>query len=118
MNGIPTQQYWQPALNGSGVVAGVDDINQCLSIILKTPKGADPHRPWFGCDAWRYLDQPATVALPHIVREAVDAINACEPRITLNSVKPQASDIGAWIVLIKWSLPGGVPQTTQVGLQW
>ena len=36
---------WQFKLNGIGDVAeGVEDINQCIALILNTPKGSDLHR--------------------------------------------------------------------------
>ena len=38
------------------VVQGFDDVNQCISIILTTPKGSDYLRPTFGCDIWRFTD--------------------------------------------------------------
>jgi len=44
--------------SGSGigqVVEGVADINQCIGIILSTPKGSDPLRPTFACDLWRWI---------------------------------------------------------------
>jgi uncharacterized protein len=75
--------------SGSGigqVVQGVADINQCVSIILSTPKGSDPLRPTFACDVWNLLDAPLTIARPALVREIVEAITIWEPRISLLSV--------------------------------
>jgi len=69
-----------------GVVQGLDDIDQCISIILTTPPGSDPLRPTFGADLWRYIDNPITSAVPSIVREVSAAINMWEPRVTLESV--------------------------------
>ena len=42
---------WQYKLNSIGSVAeGVEDINQCIAIILLTQKGSDPLIPTFGSD--------------------------------------------------------------------
>ena len=66
---------WSSKLNGLGeVVEGLDDIRQCISIILGTQKGSLPHRLDFGSDLWKYIDLPPSVAKPHIIREAAQAI--------------------------------------------
>jgi phage baseplate assembly protein W len=69
-----------------GVVQGIDDINQCIGIILTTPKGSDPLRPAFACDLWQLIDAPVTVARPALVREIVEAITKWEPRVRVLSV--------------------------------
>ena len=56
------------------VVQGVADVNQCIAIILGTPKGADPLRPTFGADLWQYIDYPIQAAIPAIAREITEAI--------------------------------------------
>ena len=43
-----TSLHWQPALGGEGIVEDAADIDQAIRVILKTPKGSDPHRPEFG----------------------------------------------------------------------
>jgi len=113
---------------GSGignVVQGLADINQCIAIILTTPKGTDPFRPDFACDVWKYVDKPLTLSLPQIVREVTEAITKWEPRVTLISVVPEALDPndqgGAHLSIdITWQLAlGGTvtpPQTTTVTL--
>ena len=54
---------WQCKLNEIGGIAeGVNDINQCIAIILETPKGSDPHRPDFGSDILKYVDYPINIA--------------------------------------------------------
>jgi len=89
-----TSADWSLALDapgepGSGignVVQGVNDVNQCIQIILTTPKGSDPLRPTFAVDIWRYLDAPIDTALPAIVREVTEAISLWEPRVTVLSI--------------------------------
>lgn len=81
---------WQPKLNAHGeIVEGLDDIRQCIRIILGTPKGSDPHRPTFGSDLWRYIDFPIDDAIPNVIRESVDAIRIWETRIDVVRVVPR-----------------------------
>src|SRR5438105_3351057 len=68
------------------VVQGIDDIDQCIAIILTTPKGSDPLRTTFGADLWHYIDNPISVAIPSIVREVSAAIAMWEPRVTVQSI--------------------------------
>lgn len=111
---------------GSGigrVVQGLDDVGQCVKIILTTPKGADPLRPTFGADLWRYVDAPISIARAGLVREITEAITLWEPRIDVVKVTttPIQSDLlqpGAHLsVDVVWriKLTGGnlVGRTTQ-----
>jgi hypothetical protein len=78
---------WQPKLNKIGsVVEGIDDINQCIAIILATPKGSVPHRPDFGSDIYKYIDYPVNEAVPNIIRETIDAIRKWETRVDIKNV--------------------------------
>src|ERR1700677_1185091 len=89
-----TSADWSLALDtpgrpGSGignVVQGIADVNQCISIILTTPKGSDPLRPTFGADIWHHIDAPIDTAIPAIVREVTEAILRWEPRVTVVSI--------------------------------
>ena len=95
---------WQLRLNTIGSVAeGVDDINQCIAIILTTPKGSVPHRPTFGSDIHKYVDYPVNSAKANIIRESVDAIEKWETRIKIDSVTVEinATQIK---VKIQWTL--------------
>ena len=79
----------QPGEPGSGignVVQGIADVNQCIQIILTTPKGSDPLRPTFGADLWKFLDAPINAAISAIVTEVTTAITQWEPRVKLTSV--------------------------------
>ena len=54
-----TYADWQYKLDTIGSVAeGKEDINQCIAIILLTPKGSVPHRPDFGSNIYKYIDYP------------------------------------------------------------
>jgi phage baseplate assembly protein W len=68
------------------VVQGMADVDQCVRIILTTPKGSDPLRPTFGADLWRYVDTPINLAQASIVREIAEALLLWEPRIDLLKV--------------------------------
>ena len=89
-----TSADWSLALDtpgepGSGigrVVQGAADVNQCIQIILSTPKGSDPLRPTFGADIWRYIDYPINAATAAIVREVTLSITLWEPRVILLKV--------------------------------
>lgn len=84
---------WQFKLNEIGSVAeGLDDIDQCIKIILMTRKGSDPHRPEFGSDVWQYIDYPVNEAIPNIIREAYDAINLWETRVRVNSITAEINE--------------------------
>ncbi len=86
---------WSLALGAIGeVVQGLADVEQCLGIIVTTPRGSDPLRPTFGADIWRYIDFPISFALPAIVSELTSAITTWEPRVNLVSVTVQPVNDG------------------------
>jgi uncharacterized protein len=104
---------------GSGignVVMGVDDVDQCIAIILTTPKGTDVLRPTFGTDLWKYIDAPIGEAGPAVVREVTQSITQWEPRVKVLSVTstPLAGVVtqpGAHVeITVAWQLNlGGAP---------
>ncbi len=109
-----TAVHWQPELGSPDtIVMGIADIEQAIAIILRTPKGADPHRPEFGSNLRNYLDWPVERAIPHVVRESVEAIRRWEPRVDVVSVTPtiDASHLTLRVVL---RLADGVEVQTQV----
>ncbi len=95
---------WQYKLNDIGSVAeGVEDINQCIAVILTTPKGTVPHRPTFGSDIYKYVDYPLLSARPNIIREVIDAINTWETRVNIDSVSVENEE-SQLKIKIQWSL--------------
>jgi uncharacterized protein len=119
------QADWSLRLGAIGeVVEGLDDVEQCLGIIVTTPRGSDPLRPTFGADIWRYIDFPVNLAIPAIVSELTAAITAWEPRVNLVSVAAQpandaSTQSGAHLeVTLNWQLKLGTAaaliQTTTV----
>jgi phage baseplate assembly protein W len=110
-----TSTDWSLALGAIGdVVQGIADVEQCLGIIVTTPRGSDPIRPTFGADIWRFIDFPINRALPAIVSELTAAITVWEPRVTLVSVTAQpvidaSAQSGAHLdVTLNWQLKLGV----------
>ncbi len=116
---------WSLKLGSIGeVVEGIRDVEQCLAIILTTPKGSDVLRPTFGADIWRYIDNPISVAIPAIVREVSAAIAMWEPRVQLlgvriSPVNESSAQSGAHINLaITWQLKlaGASRQNTSISI--
>lgn len=93
---------------GSGignVVQGVNDINQCLLIIITTPLGSDPLRPTFGCDLLSWIDKPITLAKPGLVAAIITAITTWEPRVTIVSVVINPGAIlGQLVIALTWQV--------------
>lgn len=85
------------------VVEGYDDINQSINTILKTPKGTDVFRPFFGAEITKYSDQPINQAGPEMVREILEALQIWETRIEVTSVN-YTVDISAINFEIRWIL--------------
>ena len=108
---------WQLKMNTIGDVAeGVDDINQCIAIILLTRKGSDPQRPTFGSEIYKYIDYPVNEAIPSIIRETTDAITLWETRIKVNSVKAEIDNTNITIK-VEWTLKdSNVSATAEVTL--
>ena len=108
---------------GSGigkVVKGVDDVDQCIAIILTTPKGTDVLRPTFGTDLWKYIDAPISQAGPAVVREVTQSITQWEPRVKVLSVTTTplsgiVTQPGAHVeITVAWQLNlGGAPSPAQ-----
>ena len=98
---------WQCNLNGIGGAAqGVEDINQCIAIMLQTQKGSDPHRPTFGSDIMKYVDYPINAAKPNIIRETIDAINLWETRVKVNRTEVEISGTKI-LIKVEWTLANG-----------
>lgn len=95
---------WQLKLNSIGSVSeGIEDINQCIAIILLTQKGSVPHRPTFGSDIYKYIDYPINSAKANIIRETVNAIEKWETRIKIDSITIEKNETQIK-VKIQWSL--------------
>ncbi|KQC02104.1 GPW/gp25 family protein [Pedobacter sp. Hv1] len=82
----PTSNFQLSAV-GVGVIAlGLADIRQCIDFILRTIPGSDPLRPLFGCDIYKYVDNPITTGVPNMKKAIFEAIELWEPRIKVTSI--------------------------------
>ncbi|HTW87575.1 MAG TPA: GPW/gp25 family protein [Candidatus Binataceae bacterium] len=109
-----TSVDWSLKLGAIGeIVEGPADVEQCLQIILSTPKGSDPLRPTFGANLWQYIDFPIDTAVPSLVREVTEAITLWEPRVKLISITaaPDPNVISNLLVNVVWSLQLGTMPT-------
>lgn len=96
------QPNWSFSLETIGeVVQGIDEISQCLILIVKTQKGTDPLRPDFGSDLFLYIDKPISESLPKVMKSIVDGINLWESRVEVTKVS--------------YSVNGG---TTDFSIEW
>lgn len=105
-----------PGAGIGGVVQNLDDINQCIIIILTTIPGEDPFRPTFGCNLFAYIDQPVAVAMAKLSGLVTNALATWEPRINVLSVTTNyggANNPGLVQVKVVWQLklPGLQPYT-------
>lgn len=96
---------WQLSINASdSLVQGIDEVKQCIDIILLTEVGSDPLRPEFGCDILRHLDKPSNQAVPNIMREITISVARWEPRVELVKITPiiDTTDPGRFKFQIEW----------------
>ena len=108
--------HWSPKLGSPGeTVTGLDDIAQCIRIILETPKGSDPLRPLFGSDVYLYIDRPLPQSAPHLVREAWDAIATWEPRAVVERVQVTPGNAHAVIEVFWHPIDGIRTEVLRVG---
>lgn len=99
---ISNAAHWQPALTGDGVVEGLDDVHQCILLILGTPLGSVPHRPMFGWDGIDLLDGDIDTITPQLIQKATDAVLRWEPRILKVTVMVEQGDARAWLRVTWW----------------
>ena len=78
---------WQFSASKIGEIAeGIEDLRQCIQIILTTTKGSDPLRPLFGSDIWRFIDTPVTTAVANISAEIIDSVGKWESRVNVEKL--------------------------------
>jgi phage baseplate assembly protein W len=85
-----TNTDWSLSLAApDAIVQGLDDIKQCIKIILGTRKGSDRLRPDFGSDHFKYLDKPVNASGPGVLAEIQTALTTYETRIKVTLVTAQ-----------------------------
>jgi len=66
----------------------IKSVLQNIQVILTTPKGSDVHRPDFGSELYKFIDQPLTaLTVGKIKAYIVDEIERWEPRVKVKEVK-------------------------------
>jgi phage baseplate assembly protein W len=98
---------WSPELGSFGqVVENVRDIEQCISTILLTPRGSDPHRPEFATGIFDYIDYPQNEVTQLLIKEVYESIIRWEPRINILNVSINllTDEIERIEVVIEWAI--------------
>ena len=114
VNDIKTNNWALSATTQGEVVLDLEDINQCITIILATVKGTDPLRPEFGCDILKWIDRPVNQAIPNIIKEAVAAINLWEPRVIVTKANARIENYTIFVTIEWETLSSSLISSTQV----
>jgi len=87
---------------GVKMAEGLDDINQCLHILLSTKLGERIMRPDFGCNMDEAVFEAMSTSFQTYIKDLVkQAILLYEPRITLISITTANSDELNGVMLIE-----------------
>lgn len=82
---ITDTRNWQININNpSTIVEGIDDIAQCIYVILNTIPGSDPLRPTFGSNVYQYIDRPMNEVQSMLIYGITESIKKWEKRIKIN----------------------------------
>jgi len=93
------------------IVADVEDLKQCLYIIVSTRKGSAPGWREFGCGLFDHVDKPVNVVGPIVAQEMRAAIERWEPNIIIQEITFAHEDLGVVRWTIKW-IPSDGTRTT------
>lgn len=100
-----TSESWQIGASAPGEIAqGIDDISQCIGIILNTMPGSDLLRPDFGSALVEYLDQPLQLAQAGVKKALTRDIERWEPRVKVVKINATIVDADAINVEVVWRL--------------
>ncbi len=83
---ISSSMWSMSVANYGAVVTDLEDIKQCVLIILSTNKGSDPFRPDFGFNIGELLDKPVNYVIPNGKLGIVDALTNYEPRVKVTRI--------------------------------
>jgi phage baseplate assembly protein W len=65
----------------------IKSVLQNIQVILTTPKGSDVHRPDFGSELYKFIDQPlTTLTAGKIKAYIVEEIERWEPRVKVMGI--------------------------------
>lgn len=80
-------EAWQLGISQSGdIVTDLNDIGQCILMIVNTQKGSDPVNPLFGVDLMKWIDAPMNVMIPNLINEITRQVSTWEPRAEITKV--------------------------------
>lgn len=83
-----TTKTWSVKVASLGdIVADVEDIKQCVALIVFTRKRSVPGQPEFGCDWYNYIDYPINTAGALMVREIRNAVSRWETRAAISDLQ-------------------------------
>lgn len=81
-------------------VLNFDDIKQCWKNILYTIPGTYPLLPTFGCDIWKYIDNPTSDSFGRARNVIIAALEKWEPRAKITNVKRNTVDSQIFISIM------------------
>jgi len=65
----------------------IKTVLQNIQVILTTPKGSDVHRPDFGSEIYKFIDQPLTALTAGKIKAyIVEEIERWEPRVKVMGI--------------------------------
>lgn len=103
---------WQIDINNSAaIVEGVNDIIQCIYIILTTIPGSDPLRPDFGSNVYKFIDKSANEVQGQLIYAAKEAIKKWEKRINVTKCTLITEGIGIMAIQIEGDVVATAEQT-------
>ena len=109
---------WSLDINQQGnVVQGLDDIKQCVYIILTTMKGSLPLQHDFGCGIYAYLDKPVSTIIINGQKTITDALKKYEPRIENIKVSTSLVEVSNVVFSVSWKVKNSV-QTGQIDINY
>lgn len=112
MKNTTDTRNWQVSIDDPlAIVEGIDDITQCVYIILTTVPGSDPLRPMFGSDVYKYLDKPLESVRARIIYAVTEAITRWEKRIEVSACNVTQS-AGKTKITIEGIIVGSAKQVT------
>jgi phage baseplate assembly protein W len=79
---------WSLSIRDYGLVAtDLDDIIECILLILSTDKGSDPFRPSFGFNIAALIDKPVNFVIPNGKLGILEALDEWESRVKVTKIE-------------------------------
>ena len=99
---LNTENWTLSIGDNGGAVTDLEEINQCVHVILMTKPGSDPLRPQFGCGLFDFVDRPVNVAVPKMTREIAAALFQWEPRVVVKKISVKV-DVSHITIEVDWT---------------